>query len=120
MMKRLATMAVLITAAPVLSAPGGPIDTLQPGHYVCELPGDATGPVGLRQSEESFTVLNASNYASPTGRGTYLLTSDTVTMTSGPKNGQKFRRVSQHFLRKLDDAGKDTALRCIRRVANNR
>lgn len=118
-MKRgLVTIALLVTG-PAVAAPGGPLDSLSPGRYVCELPGDATGPAGLRQDQETFVVLNASAYESLAGRGTYLLTGDVVTITSGPKNGQRFRRISTNFLRKLSLDGQDSALRCVRRVVNN-
>jgi hypothetical protein len=119
-MKRGLAIAAILAAGPALAAPGGPIDTLTPGRYVCELPGDASGPAGLRQDAESFRVLNASSYETADGgRGTYLLTGDTVTITSGPKSGQKFRRLSGNFLRRIGPDGQDTALRCVRRVVNN-
>jgi hypothetical protein len=118
-MKRgLVTIALLATG-PALAAPGGPLDTLEPGRYVCELPGDAAGPAGLRQDDETFVVLNASSYEAPAGRGTYLVTGDMVTITSGPKNGQRFRRISTNFLRKIGADGGDSTLRCVRRVVNN-
>jgi hypothetical protein len=118
-MKRALAAAAILATGPALAAPGGPIDSLAPGRYMCELPGDATGPAGLRQDEETFVVLNASSYEAPGGRGTYLVTGDTVTITSGPKNGDKFRRVSGNFLRKLGPDGQESALRCVRRVVNN-
>jgi hypothetical protein len=118
-MKRgLVTIAILATG-PALAAPGGPLDALEPGRYICELPGDAAGPAGLRQDDETFVVLNASSYATAVGRGTYLVTGDMVTITSGPKNGQRFRRVSSNFLRKLGPDGQESTLRCVRRVVNN-
>ena len=40
-------------------------------------------------------------------------------MTSGPKDGQRFHRINDSFLRKLDASGADTTLRCVRRVVNN-
>jgi hypothetical protein len=118
-MRRALIITAMFATGPALAAPGGPIDVLEPGRYICELPGDATGPAGLRQADETFVVLNASSYESPTGRGTYLLTGNVVIMTSGPKNGQRFRRVSTNFLRKLGPGGEDSALRCVRRVVNN-
>ena len=42
---------------------------------------------------------------------------DALTMTSGPKRGQTFHRLSSGFLRRTE-GGVDTALRCIRRVSN--
>ncbi len=118
-MKRALITIALLATGPALAAPGGPLDSLEPGRYVCELPGDAAGPAGVRQDNESFVVLNASSYETAAGRGTYLVTGDVVTITSGPKNSQKFRRLSDNFLRKLGPDGKDSTLRCVRRVVNN-
>jgi hypothetical protein len=106
-------------SAPLLAAPGGSIDTLQIGDYFCELPGDVTGPVGTRMPAEDFSVINASSYVANGERGTYLLTGNVVTMTSGPKNGQRFRRKSSSFLRQLGPDGGDSALRCVRRTGNS-
>lgn len=94
--------------------------SLTPGHYVCELPGDATGPAGLRQTDEDFVVVNAGGYEARGGRGTYLVTGDVLTMTSGPKHGDRFHRISPNFLRKIGPDGQDSALRCVRQVVNNR
>ncbi len=118
-MKSLVTIAALIAAAPLCAAPGGEIDTLQPGDYACELPGDATGPAGRRVAAEDFTVLSGSSYSANGKRGTYLLTGDTVTITSGPRSGQRFRRQSSGFLRQLTVDGTDGDLRCVRRRRNN-
>ncbi|MBW8783541.1 MAG: hypothetical protein JF593_02700 [Novosphingobium sp.] len=93
--------------------------TLQIGDYVCERPGDATGPAGIHAPEEDFSVLTSSSYAVGEARGAYLRTGDRVVMTSGPKQGQKFHRVSQTFLRRVGDDGADTDLRCVRRNRNN-
>ena len=40
-------------------------------------------------------------------------------LTSGPKKGNRYRRASDNFLRKLGSDGKETALRCVRKVLNN-
>lgn len=113
------TAALLCLAAPALAVPGGPIGSLRAGDYVCELPGDATGAAGLRQPQENFSILNANSYATAQGRGAYLLTGDLLVMTSGPKNGQKFHRISDRFLRLIGPDGADGPLRCVRRVVNN-
>lgn len=118
-MKQGLAIIAILAAGPALAVPGGMIDALSPGSYVCELPGDATGPAGRRQNGEGFTVLNAGTYEAGGLRGTYLLTGDLLTMTSGPKNGHKFRRLSDNFLRRLGPDGKESALRCVRRVVNN-
>ncbi|WP_140420624.1 hypothetical protein [Novosphingobium sp. B 225] len=119
MRNRIIAMAALL-AGPALATPGGQIDTLQQGTYVCELPGDAAGPAGVRQPQHDFTIVNSSSYFTDQGRGTYLLTGDTVTFTSGPRRGEKFNRLSGNFLRKAGPNGQDSDLRCVRQVVNNR
>jgi len=118
-MKQAIAIIAILAAGPAMAVPGGLIDSLALGSYICELPGDAAGPAGHRQDSEGFTVLSAGTYEAGGLRGTYLLTGDQLTMTSGPKNGQKFRRVSSNFLRRLGSDGKDSPLRCVRRVVNN-
>lgn len=119
-MLKIALPALLLTAsAAALAVPGGPIGTLPPAAYACEMPGDATGPAGYRVDAENFTIINSNSYRTVDGRGTYLLTGDLLVLTSGPKRGQKFRKISNNFLRKLDSAGNETPLRCVRRVLNN-
>ena len=119
-MKRILPLLAVLAAGPALAAPGGPITTLQLGTFVCELPGDATGPVGVRVPAHDFSITNASSYAANGGRGSYLLTGDTVVMTSGPRKGQRFHRISASFLRIMGPDGSDSPLRCIRQVSNNR
>ena len=120
LMKSILPLLAALAAGAAIAAPGGPIATLQLGTYVCELPGDATGPAGLRVPDQDFAIINASSYASAGGRGSYLLTGDTVAVTSGPKKGQRFTRISNSFLRLIDANGTDSPLRCIRQVTNNR
>lgn len=109
-----------LAAAPALAAPGGQIGTLPLGPYVCEHPGDASGPAGIRAPEHDFAIANASSYVAEGQRGSYLLTGDVVAMTSGPKAGQRFRKVGGGFLRAIGADGKNGALRCVRQVVNNR
>lgn len=109
----LPALAALSLAAPALA--DGPIGTIARGDYICELPGDVTGAVGIAQPEEHFTILSASRYASPQGDGTYLRRGDEVTMTSGPRNGTRYKVIGRDFLRKLDAEGEETRLRCFRR-----
>jgi hypothetical protein len=118
-MKRFGILLGILLAAPALAAPGGRIDTIHPGEYTCELPGDATGPAGFPVAEESFTVTSGSSYATAHGRGSYLLTGDLMVMTSGPKRGQKYNRLSDNFLRKLQADGAESTLRCVRRTRSN-
>ena len=118
-MKSAFALALLVAAGPALAVPGGPMGQLAPGDYLCEQPGDAAGAVGLRVPGEDFEIVNGNTYRTATGRGTYLLTGDVLTMTGGPKYGQTFHRFNNSFLRKTDDSGADTTLRCVRRVLNN-
>jgi len=112
-------LALLTIAPPALAAPGGVIGTLPLGDFVCELPGNAEGPVSLRVPASDFTVLNASSYRTPAGQGTYLLTGDRMVITAGPLRGNQYRAISPKFLRQVDSDGHDTRLRCILRMANN-
>ena len=118
-MKPALAVTLLMLAAPAIAVTGGPISQLSPGAYQCEQPGDAAGPVGLRVPGEDFAIVNANTYRTAEGRGTYLLTGNVLAMTSGPKDGQKFHRINDSFLRKLDAAGADTTLRCVRRMIIN-
>lgn len=118
-MKNIAAILLLAAAGAASAAPGGKIDSLSPGDYICELPGDASGPTGYPQADEAFSIVSGSTYRNAQGRGTYLLTGDVLTMTAGPKRGQSFHRISDSFLRKRDAAGADTALRCVRRRSSS-
>lgn len=97
----------------------GLVKVMKQGHYWCETPGDALGKTGIHHPEEDFSILHASIYGSGGVTGIYLLTGDVIRFTSGPRKDEKFRRVSENFLRKLDKDGKDTNLRCVRSVLNN-
>ena len=110
---------LIAVSGAALAVPGGPIDVLAPAAYACEMPGDATNAAGYRVDEENFAIANSTSYFTPEGRGTYLLTGDDLVLTSGPKNGNRYRRISDNFLRKLGPDGKETALRCVRKVLNN-
>ena len=109
----------LVFATVAFAAPGGRIGTLPIGDYACELPGDATGAAGLRQPAEDFAVVNASSYRAAGAMGSYLLSGDRLTMTSGPHRGKRYRRLSDGFLRLIGGDGEDSVLRCIRRKRNN-
>lgn len=91
---------------------GSTIGTLPRGGYACELPGDAAGAAGVPQPEAGFTILSASRYASPQGEGTYLRRGNTLTMTSGPRQGDGYAIVSEGFLRKME-SGRPGRLRCV-------
>ncbi len=113
-MKRLALLplAWIALSAPALAQ--GQIGTLERGQYVCELPGDAGGDVGIEQPQENFRIASASRYVAEDGNGTYLRRGDVVTMTSGPRNGVQYKVISEGFLRKMEN-GEPGRLRCIRR-----
>ena len=118
--KRIAAFALLCCAGPIAAAPGGEIGVLRAGKYVCELPGDATGPAGRHVPEADFTVSNASSYEAGGASGSYLLTGDQLVMTSGPFKGKRFHRISNNFLRLVEPDGTDGQLRCVRRTQSNR
>jgi hypothetical protein len=105
-------VALLATLASVSSAKG-PVDTIDRGRYVCELPGDAAGQAGRPQPDRNFTVEAASRYSSPQGQGTYLRRGDRVDMTSGPRKGEAYRIVREGFLKLLEPDGTPSRLRCV-------
>lgn len=119
-MLKYAIPALLLAASgAAFAVPGGPIDVLAPAAYACEMPGNATNADGYRVDEENFAIADSTSYFTPEGRGTYLLTGDDLVLTSGPKKGNRYRRASDNFLRKLGPDGKETTLRCVRKVLNN-
>lgn len=105
-------------AAPTRAIPGGELSSLPLGAYHCELPGDAAGPWRIRQPEEDFTILRGSNYRANGKRGSYLLTGDRLTMTSGPFRDKRYHRQSHGFLRLIGDDGEPSALRCVLSTRN--
>lgn len=109
----------VLAAAPPPAVPGGRIGTLPLGDYACEMPGDASGPIRLPATEFDFTIVHGSSYRSDGQRGSYLLTGDMVTMTSGHLKGLKLRRISNGFLRRVEPNGRDGALRCVLAAPGN-
>lgn len=99
--------------APPGPVPGGRIGTLALGHYTCELPGDASGPVGKPVSEFAFRIVNASSYKAGGIRGSYLRTGDRVVMTGGTLKGLTLHRISEGFLREVGKDGRDGEMRCV-------
>lgn len=110
-MKGLPVLVMAAVAVPALAQ--GPIGTLERGAYVCELPGDAAGRAGLEQADQGFVIESASRYSSVRGSGTYLRRGDTMSLTSGPRQGESFAVVSGGFLRRIE-GGQPGRLRCIR------
>ena len=101
----------IAVSAPALAQ--GPVGTVARGQYVCELPGNASGDVGIEQPEENFSIVSGSRYSTAEGTGTYLRRGDRVMMTSGPRNGASYAVISDGFLRKIEN-GEPGRLRCIR------
>jgi hypothetical protein len=114
MIRSLPIAALLVATASVAFA-RGPIDTVERGSYVCELPGDATGQAGIPQPERSFAIESSSRYSSPQGSGTYLRQGDRLQMTSGSRKGEAYRIVHAGFLRLLQPDGTPGRLRCVLR-----
>ena len=112
-------LALALVAAPAAAAPGGDIATLPAGDYVCELPGDASGPAGRHVLGEDFAVVTASSYRALGSLGSYLLTGDSLVMTSGVHKGKRYHRLSSGFLRRIGPDGADSNLRCVLRRRNN-
>ena len=106
-------LVAMLIAAPAAAVPGGEIDTLTIGSYTCELPGDALGPRGEHVPAADFAIVFGSSYRANGVRGTYLLTGDQVVMTSGPRKGERYRRLTQGFLRRQNADGSDGELRCV-------
>ncbi len=112
--------ALIWLATTIPAAQASQIQTLPLGAYACELPGDAMHAAGRPVVAEDFAIVHSSTYESAGKQGSYLLTANIIEMTSGPRAGEKFHRISNNFLRKIGPDGTDSELRCIRRVSNNR
>lgn len=116
-MKRFTTScsAVLLTfglAAPVSA--DGMLTTMPHGRYQCSLPGDAAGPARILMPEAHFRIASASSYRSPNGRGVYIMRGKELTFTRGPKNGERYMRVGETALQKLEADGTLSRLLCNR------
>ena len=112
-MIRSLTIAALFAAAASAAYAKGPIDTVDRGPYVCEMPGDASGQAGIPQPGRNFTIETASRYSAHQGAGTYLRRGDRVEMTSGPRKGEAYRVIRPGFLRVLQADGSVGRLRCV-------
>ena len=102
------------TAVSTGAQASGPLGTLPLGRYLCELPGDATGPASKAVPGAWFDVINASSYDSERGDGTYLMTGDEVVFTRGPMRGARFERTGARTLKRTDLAGPQAKMRCVR------
>lgn len=116
-MKRLAlsvVAGVACLAGAAEAASGGRLGLLMVGRYDCELPGNAGGALSYADAAASFEVVPSSRYVGANAKpGTYLLTGDTVTMTSGPLAGTRLLRRGGKFLRRIAPDGTPSALRCV-------
>ena len=107
-------IAFALTAAPAAAVPGGKLATLALGTWFCELPGDAVSEP-VPQPADTFTAVPDSSYRTPDGKtGTYLLLDDVLTMTSGPREGDRFGVESTAMVHKLGPDGRELPLRCVR------
>ena len=111
MMRALPLLLIAGLAVPAMAQ--GPIGTIERGTYLCELPGDAGGRAGIPQPDREFTIISASRYSAPQGKGTYLRRGDTLLLSTGPRQGESYAVVGTGFLRQIED-GKPGRLRCIR------
>jgi hypothetical protein len=107
------SVAILLAGVAVPGLAQAGIGTVTRGVYVCELPGDASGLAGVEQTERGFTIMSSSRYSSPQGSGSYLRRGDTVTLTSGPRQGESYAVLGARFLRLIED-GQPGRMRCIR------
>ena len=119
------TGAVVATAGPVLPKAGdaevqtpppggGMLRTMPHGFYECSLPGDAGGRAYETVAAEGFRISTASRYSSEAGDGTYIMRGRNLTFTAGPKNGERFERVGDNQLRKLERDGTKAEILCTR------
>ena len=105
---------LLLLAAGPLAARPGPLATLTLGRYICERPAEPGTLLAVTDAAASFAVTTASRYVAADGtRGTYLLTGDTVEMTSGMLVGTRLVRLRQSFLRVLEADGVPGPTRCV-------
>lgn len=106
------------TARPQASlspAPSGTIlRTLQRGEWQCALPGDAGGEAYEVVEAEGFRIGNASSYRNAQGRGIYLMRGDELVFTRGPKANERYRRLGDNMLQKLNADGSPSRLICTR------
>ena len=110
----------MIAAAVVGPAGAVEVRTLPLGAYSCEVPGDAMHAAGLHVAAEDFAIVHSSTYAAAGKMGSYLMIGNVIEMTSGPRLGEKFHRISDNYLRKLNPDGSDGELRCVRMITNTR
>lgn len=107
--------AAIAAAVPTGAQDGRPLSTLPHGAYQCALPGDANGNAFKPVEAEGFRILPGSGYRDAAGkRGVYLLRGTELIFTSGSKKGQRFRRIGNNTLKRLEANGEIGRLSCIR------
>lgn len=98
-----------------LNAPSsGVLGILQHGTYQCALPGDAGSAAFVDVPDERFRIGTASSYVNAQGEGIYLLRGGEVVFTRGPKKDQRFLRLGENTLQKLNPDGSVSKLICTR------
>lgn len=93
----------------------GVLGILPHGIYQCALPGDAGSEAFRTVPTESFRIGTASSYANDEGSGIYLLRGNELVFTRGPKKDERFRRLGDNTLQKLNPDGSLSKLICTRR-----
>ena len=93
---------------------GGVLSILRHGVWQCALPGDAGGAAYVDVPEEGFRIGTASSYVNAAGSGIYLMRGTELVFTRGPKKDQRFRRLGENTLQKLNADGSLSKLICTR------
>lgn len=100
--------------AQVAPPPGGMLSTLPRGTYQCALPGDAAGKAFEVVDAEEFAIGAASGYTTASGAGTYILRGKHLVFTRGPKKGERYYRLGENQLQRLEADGSRSKLICTR------
>jgi hypothetical protein len=92
----------------------GMLDILRHGSWECALPGDAGGAAFVTVPDEGFRIGTASSYVNNAGNGIYLLRGNEVVFTRGPKKDERYLRLGENTLQKLNPDGSLSKLICTR------
>lgn len=101
--------------APASKAPAGAPGVLPVGVYECDAPIDVGGMMmGSPQTGLMFGVTGPGAYRDYNGgTGRFALAGNLLTMTSGPLQGQRYRREGERLFKPLNAAGATGPIRCI-------
>ncbi|HSJ78351.1 MAG TPA: elongation factor P [Erythrobacter sp.] len=99
---------------PAAAPSRGLLGILQHGNWQCALPGDAGSAAFVEVPEEGFRIGTASSYINDEGTGIYLMRGNEVIFTRGPKKDQRFKRLGDNTLQKLNRDGSLSKLICTR------